>query len=287
MKEILILSGKGGTGKTTITAAFACLAKNKVLADCDVDAADLHLLLSPEILEEHPFKSGVTAKVSKSVCTGCGTCADLCRFNAVTVDEHASIDPFSCEGCGVCEYFCPEKAIFLKDNLCGRWYVSRTRYGQMVHAALDIGEENSGKLVSLVKRQARDLAEQSATDWIIVDGPPGIGCPVIASLSGADMVLIVTEPTLSGIHDLKRVADLAKHFKTPACACINRWDLNRQMAKEVERECEAQAINVLGRIPFDEDVVNSLVKGVPLMEVSSGPAAVKIKQIWERLQKQF
>ncbi len=287
MKEILILSGKGGTGKTTVTAAFACLAQSKVLADCDVDAADLHLLLSPKIIEEHPFQSGVTANVDPSACTGCGTCADLCRFDAVTVDEHASIDPFSCEGCGVCEYFCPEKAISLKDNLCGRWYISRTKYGQMVHAALDIGEENSGKLVSLVKRQAKNLAEQSTTEWIIVDGPPGIGCPVIASLSGTDMVLIVTEPTLSGIHDLKRVAGLAKHFKTPACACINRWDLNRQMAEEVERTCEAHDITMLGRIPFDEDVVDSLVRGIPLMEVSSGPAAVEIKQIWERLQKQF
>ncbi len=287
MKEILILSGKGGTGKTSVAGAIAALAQDKVLADCDVDAADLHLILSPDVQEEHEFVSGVKAIVDESLCSGCGTCEDICRFNAVILEDTAWVDPLACEGCGVCAYFCPEEAIRLEDNMCGWWFRSDTPYGPMIHARLDIGEENSGKLVSLVKREARNLAEQLDKKWIVVDGPPGIGCPVIASMSGADLVLVVTEPTASGLHDLERVADLAAHFKVPACVCINKWDLNREMAEKIRHACEAKGMDVVGMIPFDEQVVETLVQGKPVVAGPDSPAVQALREMWGRLQNRF
>ncbi len=287
MKEILILSGKGGTGKTSVAGSIAALADKKVLADCDVDAADLHLILSPEVQEEHEFVSGVKARVNTSLCTGCGTCVDICRFNAIDLKDTASIDPLACEGCGVCAHFCPEKAIELEDNMCGWWYRSETPYGPMIHARLDIGEENSGKLVALVKREARNLAEQLDKEWIVVDGPPGIGCPVIASMSGADLVLVVTEPTASGLHDLQRVADLAAHFKVPACVCINKWDLNREMAEKIKDACNQRGMEVVGMIPFDESMVESVVQGKPAIAGPDGPAVQALREVWDRVQNQF
>lgn len=286
MKEILILSGKGGTGKTTITGSLAVLAPNSVIADCDVDAADLHLILSPEIKEKNEFWSGVVAEVNSELCTACGTCMELCRFEAISMNETASVNPLSCEGCGVCAEFCPESAIELKDNMCGFWFISGTRFGPMVHAQLGIAEENSGKLVALVKRETKAIAEKIGADWIIVDGSPGIGCPVIASLSGADMVLIVTEPTLSGLHDLTRLADLAMHFKIPTCVCINKWDLNPEVTQKIEETCGARNIQVVGRIPFDIDVVSSLVEGIPLIEYSNGEAAQALRKMWSVISSQ-
>ncbi|HID98420.1 MAG TPA: (4Fe-4S)-binding protein [Thermodesulfobacteriaceae bacterium] len=284
MKEILVLSGKGGTGKTTLVGAMAVIMPDKVLADCDVDAADLHLLLSPEVSERNEFWSGVKAGVDTGRCSGCGSCFEICRFDAVIMAETAVIDDFHCEGCGVCYEFCPEGAISLRDNRSGMWFKSVTKYGPMIHAALGIGEENSGKLVSLVKKEIRALAEEQGVRWILVDGPPGLGCPVIAALSGADLVLIVTEPTMSGLHDMIRVADLAEHFKIPVCVCINKWDLNRNMADNIENECRVRKIPVTGHVPFDADVVNSLVAGRPLLEYSDGPAAREIQNIWKNLK---
>ena len=213
MKELIVISGKGGTGKTSLMAAFASLAENKVLCDADVDAADLHLIMAPEVRERRDFQSGNTAVIDQDKCTECGQCLDLCRWNAISNDFE--VNAIACEGCGVCVYFCPEKAIDFPENTCGEWFVSDTRFGPMVHARLGIAEENSGKLVTLVRQQAGKLAEAKNLDLILTDGPPGVGCPVIASVGGATAVLIVTEPTVSGVHDMQRVAQLAAHFKFP------------------------------------------------------------------------
>ena len=225
MKEIVVISGKGGTGKTVITGAFAALAKDKVIADCDVDAADLHLLLDPKIKKTHIFKSGVTAFTNKKFCEGCGACSIVCRFEAVK--EDFSIDPISCEGCAFCSFICPQNAIEMKVNTSGKWFISQTRLGPLVHARLEIAEENSGKLVSLVRQKAKEIAEEKGYRWIIIDGSPGIGCPVIASMTGVDCAVVVIEPTLSGMHDAERVIDVAKHFNTakPALPSTTPSDL--------------------------------------------------------------
>jgi len=209
MKEVVILSGKGGTGKTSIVGSFAAIAKNKVMADCDVDAADLHLLLAPSVKEEKEFRSGQVAVIDEEKCTQCGLCQDVCRFDAITDFE---VDPISCEGCGFCSHICPVEAISMKESLSGFWFTSNTKYGPLVHARLGIAQENSGKLVALVRQRAKEIAESDGLDYIISDGPPGIGCPVISSLSGANLALLVTEPTLSGIHDLERVLGVCHHF---------------------------------------------------------------------------
>ncbi len=286
MKEILILSGKGGTGKTSVAASLAALMPDKVLVDCDVDAADLHLVLAPQVEEQHDFISGVLPEVDGDKCSECGLCAEQCAYDAIVMDDGPQIDPLTCEGCGVCAWFCPEEAITMADTTCGIWMQSQSAYGPMIHAALDPGEENSGKLVSLVKREARQLAEEQGKQWILVDGPPGIGCPVIASMSGADIVLAVTEPSASGLHDLERLAGLAAHFKVTTCVCINKWDLNEEMTRRIEARCEEYDIPVLARIPFDEDAVRSVVQGVPLVEFSQGPATLAMKELWHHLEKE-
>ena len=284
MKELLILSGKGGTGKTSITGALAMLLPQAVLADCDVDAADLHLLLSPQIREEHEFRSGVLAVIDPALCNACGTCVELCRFRAIQINTKAELRPFSCEGCGVCARFCPQEAISLQEKHCGAWFVSETEYGPMIHARLGIGEENSGKLVSLVKKKAREEAEAKKAAWLLVDGPPGIACPVIASLSGVDLVLLVTEPTLSGLHDLKRVAELVRHFKVPLGVCINKWDLHPGYSADITRVCREQAIPVLGTIPFDKAVVDAVVNSVPLLRQAPKSAAAKaVRGLYEKI----
>ena len=285
MKEIVVLSGKGGTGKTTFLGALAFLAENKVLADCDVDAADLHLLLAPRPRGENEFRSGVKARVITDQCSGCGMCEELCQFDAAKMgDEVAFIDPLACEGCGVCAHFCPEDAIALDENHCGTWFISDTDYGPLVHAQLFAGEENSGKLVSFVKTKAREVAEEIGADYVLVDGAPGIGCPVIASLSNTDAILAVTEPTQSGWHDLERVLDLAVHFKIQAFVCLNKWDLNPEMAAELEASCKKRNVELLGRIPFDPSVVTSQINGVPVVGHDEGPAAVAIREVWEKLR---
>ena len=221
MKEVVVLSGKGGTGKTSIVGSFAALAKSKVLVDCDVDAADLHLLLQPARRERHEFWSGQTAFIAEDRCTQCGLCQELCRFKAI---KDFRVDPISCEGCGFCSRICPTEAITMKENLAGHWFISDTRYGPLVHAQLGVAQENSGKLVATVRQQERQMAEKEVADYIISDGPPGIGCPVISSLTGANLALLVTEPTLSGIHDLERVLGVCRHFGVPALVCINKYD---------------------------------------------------------------
>lgn len=287
MKEVLILSGKGGTGKTSIVGSFAHLAKNKILVDCDVDASDLHLLLGPRPREEHEFRSGVKARVEADKCTGCGLCAELCQFEAVTMEETASISAFSCEGCGVCAHFCPEQAILLDEDHCGSWYISDTDYGPLVHAELFAGAENSGKLVSHIKTQARQLAESIGTELILIDGAPGVGCPVIASFSNVDLALLVTEPTLSGRHDLERALDLADHFKLPAMVCINKWDLHPAMSDEIETACKDRGVEVLGKIPFDPMVVTCQIQGVPVTDSDTSLAAYSIRELWKKLKEKF
>ncbi|MBU1233984.1 MAG: ATP-binding protein [Proteobacteria bacterium] len=287
MKEVLILSGKGGTGKTSIVGSFAHMAENKILVDCDVDASDLHLLLAPRPREEHDFYSGIKARVVTDKCSACGLCAELCQFEAVTMTETAAISSFSCEGCGVCAHFCPEQAIVLDENHCGSWYISDTAYGPLVHAQLFAGEENSGKLVSYIKNQARQLAEATMAELILIDGSPGVGCPVIASLSNVDMALIITEPSLSGQHDLERVLDLANHFKLPAMVCINKWDLHPEMSGEIAGTCHTRGVEILGKIPFDQMVVTCQIQGVPVTDSCNSLAAYSIQKLWNRLQKKL
>ncbi len=285
MKEILILSGKGGTGKTTITGSLATLMPEKVLADCDVDAADLHLILTPSILEEHEFWPGVEAQIDQSLCDGCGTCFELCQFQAISLSETAQLLPFSCEGCGVCAHFFPQQAIRLQREQSGCWYLSETDYGTMIHAELGIGEENSGKLVTLVKKQAHEMAEKKAVNWILVDGPPGIGCPVIASMSGASFTLLVTEPTKSGLHDLMRVAKTAHHFKISTGVCINKWDLHPDQSQAVEQACKEMHIPIVGKIPFDTEVVQSIIAEQPLTAYApDSPAALAIMDMWQEIK---
>ncbi len=282
MKQIVVISGKGGTGKTVMTGAFASLAQNKVMADCDVDAADLHLLLQPKIIERHEFRSGLKAKIDIKVCQKCGKCMIACRFQAINPDF--VVDPVSCEGCGFCSHICPAGAIKMEENLSGEWFISTTRFGLMVHARLGIAEENSGKLVSLVRKQAKTVAEKNNCDWVIIDGAPGIGCPVIASLSGVDQAVVVTEPTLSGLHDALRVIDVTKHFQVPAQVIINKYDLNQDMARQIEEHCLRISIPLLGKVRFDKTVVEAMVEGKTIMEYKDTPVKEEIQRIWEKLQ---
>jgi MinD superfamily P-loop ATPase len=282
MRELVILSGKGGTGKTSLTAAFASLAENSVLCDADVDAADLHLLMQPEIRQQFDFMGGSKAVINPSLCTGCGTCIDLCRFDGIS--DRFQVDAIRCEGCGVCVDFCPEQAIDFPVQRCGEWYISDTRFGPMVHARLGIAEENSGKLVSLIRRQSRQLAEDRGHDLIITDGPPGIGCPVIASLGGATALIIVTEPTVSGLHDMERVVDLAAHFRIPGMICINKYDLNPEMAEAIELLARRRNIVVLGRIPFDPVFTKAMVQGKNIYEYGERTAVHdRIERIWDKI----
>ena len=291
MKELVVISGKGGTGKTSIVASFATLAQPAVLADCDVDAADLHLVLNPQPLRSEDFSGGKRAKIDAEKCVACGKCADLCRFDAITLDGPGNggvgktylVDPIACEGCGVCAWFCPADAIDFGQAVNGQWFVSQTHRGPMVHAKLGVAEENSGKLVSLVRREARKLIEQCGLELILVDGSPGIGCPVIASITGADMVLIVTEPTLSGLHDLTRVADVAKHFEIPAMVCVNKWDLNPNVAGEIERLAQNRGVTLAGRVRYDRAVTEAQIRRQSVVEYQQNGCAEDIRAVWQRV----
>ena len=280
MKEVVVLSGKGGTGKTSIVGSFAVLARSKVMADCDVDAADLHLVLNPSIREEEKFLSGQVASIDAEQCTECGLCQELCRFNAI---HDYKVDPVSCEGCGFRSHICPAEAITLRENMAGHWFLSDTKYGTLVHARLGIAQENSGKLVALVRRRARDIAEKESLEYIISDGPPGIGCPVISSLSGANLAVLVTEPTLSGIHDLDRVIGVCRHFGVPPLVCINKYDLNKNNCRQIEDSCDKKGIEVIAKIPFDNVVTEALVRGIPVVECSKGKVSREIESAWERI----
>ncbi|HRZ87656.1 MAG TPA: ATP-binding protein [bacterium] len=285
MKQMLVISGKGGTGKTILTASFAVLAENKIMVDCDVDAADLHLMLHPEIKERHEFRSGTTAVIDASACVSCGRCKEVCRFGAVAEDGgRYAIDPIGCEGCGLCSRICPVAAIAMEENVAGEWFVSDTKLGPFVHAKLGIAEENSGKLVAHIRKVAKEKGEKERRDLVIIDGPPGIGCPVIASLSGVDLAVIVTEPTVSGIHDMMRVAEVAGHFKIPAGVVINKYDLNPENADLIEKECRSRGISLLGRIPFSSCVSAAIVKGVAPVTCCRDGVAVAIAAIWEKVK---
>ncbi|KIX12198.1 ATP-binding protein [Dethiosulfatarculus sandiegensis] len=286
MKEFLIISGKGGTGKTSITAALAALAKNKMLVDLDVDAPDMHILLDPKPFREEAFYSGHEAEVRQEDCVACGVCTEYCSFDAITQegDKPAYVDPIACEGCKLCVAMCPEEAIDFPEAHCGTWYASETRFGPMVHAQLFPGAENSGRLVSLLRQEARELAEERGHDLILCDGTPGIGCPVIASLSGVNFAVIVTEPTPSGRHDLLRVLDLCGHFKIPAAVLVNKADLNPDITKEFETYCHEQDLAFLGCLDFDPQFVEALVQGRIISEYApEGKTAVKLTEIWNRI----
>ncbi len=290
MKELVICSGKGGTGKTSVTAAFAALAPDAVLADCDVDAADLHLVVRPEIVRREDFSSGNEAVIQPDLCAGCGTCLDVCHFAAVLSEPAAGdsagfrIDPVACEGCGVCVHFCPEEAIAFPERVYGESFYSQTPHGPFSHARLGIGAENSGKLVTLVRTRARRLAEECGSELVLVDGPPGIGCPVIASLTGADLVLVVTEPTVSGLHDLERVVELARHFDLPVAVCLNKADINPDLAGRLVDYAADRGLPVVGRIPYDAQVTRAQLAGTSIVERDSSPAAGAMRETWQRVQ---
>lgn len=289
-EELVVISGKGGTGKTSITASFAVLARTAVVADCDVDAADLHLLLDPRVERREQFYSGHEAIIDQSLCHQSGTCRAVCRFDAVgmrSTQEGAAayhIDPIACEGCGVCVRACPNRAIAFPVSRCGEWMVSRTRCGPMVHARLGVAAENSGKLVSIVRKEARKMAEAEGHDLVIVDGPPGIGCPVIASVTGASRVLIVTEPTVSGEHDLSRVLRLTSHFGIPTAVCINKWDINPDMTEHIERLAESGGVMLAGRIPYDPAVTAAQVDMLTVVEGEDSAAARSVREVWDRVR---
>jgi MinD superfamily P-loop ATPase len=291
MKELIVISGKGGTGKTSVLASFAALAQNAVVADCDVDAADLHLLLEPEVRRREPFFGGKRAAVDPEMCAACGKCAEVCRFDAVRADGPASsalaktyrIEHTACEGCGVCAWFCPTMAIELNPAKNGEWYLSDTRCGPMVHAQLGVAEENSGKLVTTVRTEARKAAQERGRELVLVDGSPGIGCPVIASIAGADMVLMVTEPTVSGRHDLERAAALARHFEAPSLLCINKYDLNLDMTREIEAWAQEQDIPLAGRIRYDRRITHAQIERLSVVEYAEEGAAEDIRVLWERV----
>lgn len=285
MKQITVISGKGGTGKTTLVASFAVLSKSKVICDCDVDAPDLYLILKPKIEKEEKFYGSKVAEINQELCDRGGKCINSCRFNAIKkVNGNYLIDEISCEGCGVCIYFCHKNAIKLKENLSGHYFISDTKYGKLVHAKLKIAEENSGKLVTIVRNQAKQIAEKENLDYIIIDGPPGIGCPVIASIGGVDLVLVVTEPTLSAIHDAERVIGVARHFNIKTLLCINKYDLNLEMTDKIEKYCQRNNILFIGKIPFDSIVTKAQVNLMPAVEYSNNSVSKEIKKIWEMIE---
>ena len=302
MKELVIISGKGGTGKTSMAAAFATLASRgaaqrripaatgtgAVFADCDVDAADLHLILSPEIKKRNAFISGHEAVIDAEKCTACGKCAELCRFDAVRRGDDGKYAVSACEGCGVCVRFCPAEAISFPDRRCGAWYVSDTRFGPLIHAQLDAEAENSGKLVTLVRREARAKAEEVGAAYIIVDGCPGIGCPVIASITGADAAVAVVEPSLSGKHDLERVIELTKHFKVPLSVVINKFDINVALALDIKKTCERAGVSVVGSVSYDTEITGAQLQWKSIIEYNEHSAvAEQITAIWNHLSEEL
>ncbi len=298
MKQLILLSGKGGTGKTSITAAFAHLSHTSnrvqaVLADADVDASNMELVLAPEVQEQHEFVGGAAAFINADMCIGCGVCAELCRFDAIAMDEQARqqmhtrsyrVDAVACEGCAACFYQCPANAIQMVPQVAGHWFRSQSRYGMLFHAALHPAQENSGKLVTLVKQQARLLALDEGYNMVLVDGPPGIGCPVISAAAGADLALIVTEPTSSGLHDLQRILETTAHFRVPALVCINKADLYPEGAQHLQHYCEQHHIEVVGHIPFDEAMQQAMIQGQPVTAWRpEAPISRAIVALWQRV----
>jgi len=282
VRQLLVISGKGGTGKTTLVSSFASLGKEKVLADCDVDASDLGLILDPEIEESEEFMSKEAVKEEEK-CTDCGLCFEHCRFDAINSDYE--IDSLLCEGCGACAFVCPQEAIKMEDRVSGHFFNSTTRYGPMAHAELIAGGETTGKLVTIVKENAQKLAEEFGRELILIDGSPGMGCPVISSLAGVDAALIVTEPTLSGIHDLKRVLGVAQHFGVKPLVCINKYDLSLENTEEIQRYLKGEDVPLIGKIPYDSVATEAMVEGKSVVEYSDGETAREIERIWDRFER--
>jgi MinD superfamily P-loop ATPase len=289
MKEIVVISGKGGTGKTSMVASFAALAGKKVLADCDVDAADLHLVLNPRIEHREDFSGSKKARILENECVSCNRCIEECRFDAIhypvlnngEIRDTPQVNPIFCEGCGVCMRVCPAEAISFEPVVSGELYISSTNYGPMVHARLGMAEGNSGKLVAQIRQEARSIAEREGLDYIIVDGSPGIGCPVIASITGADLVLVITEPTLSGRHDLLRVSELTTHFQIPTIVCVNKWDLNPEVAEQIEAEAKECGIKAAGRIRYDNAITKAQIMRASVVEYTGGAVSEDIRQVWK------
>jgi MinD superfamily P-loop ATPase len=281
LKQITVISGKGGTGKTTLTASFAALAGNVVVADCDVDAPNLHMLLKPEIVSTQEFRGGKKATINETKCTKCGECEKKCRFSAI---KALKVDRVLCEGCGVCAYVCPAGAVDLREEVSGYAYVSKTAYGFMSHARLSPGEENSGKLVSVVRQNARNIAEENDVEIVLNDGPPGIGCPVIASLSSVDVGVVVVEPTLSGIHDMERALKLLDHFQVYPAVCINKYDINADNTRKIVAYCRDNGISVAGKISYDPLVLKAMVSGKPVPEYSPrSRVSREIEEVWSKV----
>jgi len=292
MKQLVVLSGKGGTGKTSLTAVFAHLASQEMpiaLADADVDAANLELVLSARAGERHEFIGGKVALIEPEKCVACGICAEVCRFDAVLApereDAHYTIDAIACEGCAACFYQCPQKAIRMEEQVAGEWFVSETPYGPLVHARLRPAQENSGKLVTVVRQQARQIALEEERELVIIDGPPGIGCPVISSVSGVDLAVLVTEPTVAGAHDLERILSLAHHFQVKAVVVINKHDLSPGGTAAIEEFCRTHNIPVVGKVPFDPRVTEAMVKGMPVTAYSNGALGRALREIWAQVKK--
>lgn len=284
MKEILMLSGKGGAGKTSITACFAQLSQQGILVDCDVDASDLHLLLQPETTETHEFFAGFLPEINDAICSHCRQCYDVCRFHAIDfVGDQPKVIADSCEGCGICADHCPTQAIHLESRLCGQWMRSETTHGPMYHAALFPGAENSGKLVAEIRRATKKEAETGHYDLILSDGPPGIGCPVISASSGVDYAVIVTEPTITGLHDMKRLAQVLAQFEIPFGLIINKADVNWQLTADLKNWCQAHHVDLLGEIPFDPQFSHQLRAGKTILEAPHSGSADLIKTIWKKL----
>lgn len=281
MKQMVVVSGKGGTGKTTMTASLAALAKGEmVVADCDVDAPDLHLLLKPEVRETFDFYGLQAASIDPDRCTNCGECEKACRFGAIS---ESVVDPDACEGCRVCTVVCPSEAVTMVDRISGHAFVSDTRFGTMVHAELFPGEEASGKLVTMVREIASRVAAEENKDLVIIDGSPGIGCPVIASITGTDLALVMTEPSISGAHDLERILAVTEHFGVEALVAVNKHDLNPEMTEEIGGLCRDLGVDFAGKLPFDPGVVGAMIQGKTLVEVE-GPVGDAIRDVWERVR---